>query len=312
MQAINLLKSSYGNIFHLGTDALIRKFTKQKQEKMFYLSSLVRSNTFSVNFKLDVFRSLSHLASLKPNDGSVVGYKRLGRGPASGKGKTSGRGQKGQKARGSVPRWFEGGQTPFYKRFPIIGFKRAHKRIYAGVNLDRIQDFWNAGRIPLEEGGNLTMKVMKDCGIISGSVKDGVKILGNGKDIYTVPLNIESSKASIGAILSIERSGYKFTAKYFTKLGLKAHIDPNYFYLKKGYLPLSARPTHRRDVEYYSDPEKRGYLLKDRSILLDYLGKANKISRTTRKSELERLLENASSRTYKEFSSTRVIPIDML
>ena len=154
-------------------------------------------------------RNASYLGRLVPSEGAVKSYKRLGRGPASGKGKTSGRGQKGQKARGTIPRWFEGGQTPFYKRFPIIGFKRPHKRIFHELNLDRIQTFWNENRIPLEAGSTLTIKVMRDCGIITGSVKDGVKILANGADEYTVPLNIESSKASLGAIKAIGSYGTK-------------------------------------------------------------------------------------------------------
>ena len=124
----------------------------------------------------------SHLGTLQPFEGAVSSYKRLGRGQASGLGKTAGRGQKGQKARGKVPRWFEGGQTPFYKRFQIIGFKRPHKKVYNELNLERIQIFWDNNRIPLQPGELLTIQKMRQFGIITGSVKDGVKVLGNGKE----------------------------------------------------------------------------------------------------------------------------------
>ncbi|CAH6719403.1 54S ribosomal protein L10, mitochondrial [[Candida] jaroonii] len=249
--------------------------------------------------------SSTYLGKLAPNVGAVDGYKRLGRGQASGKGKTAGRGQKGQKARGKVPRWFEGGQTPFFKRFPIIGFKRPHKKIYNELNLERIQEFWNNGRIPLKSGELLTMKVMKECGLVTGSIKDGVKVLGNGKDEYTVPLNIESSKASAGAVKSIEGIGNSFTAKYYTKLGLRAHIYPETFLLKKGYIPLEARPTHRRDIQYYSSEEKRGYLLQNPDLLLKhrYADGPRVVKKVKAISNIERSLKDASQKTYDNSSS---------
>lgn len=258
---------------------------------------------------METMRQASTIGFLRPNPGAVVSYKRLGRGPASGKGKTSGRGQKGQKARGKVPHWLEGGQTPFYKRFPIIGFKRPHKRIYHDLNLERIQQFWNDGRIPLKAGETLTIKIMKDCGLITGSIRDGVKILGNGKEVYSVPLNIEASRASESVIETIEKLNHKFTAIYFTKLSLNAHIKPEEFILKKGYLPLPARPTHRRDIEYYSNPDKRGYLLQDKSLLLDHMKDEVSIKKSNKKSVLEIQLETASEKHYNDFNETRVLSV---
>jgi len=275
---------------------------------MFSIGHSIKARVInSVSF-LNPLRNASYLGHLKPNEGAVVSYKRLGRGPASGKGKTSGRGQKGQKARGKVPRWLEGGQTPFYKRFPIIGFKRPHRRVYHEVNLARIQDLWDTGRIPLQAGETLTIKAMRECGLLTGTLKDGVKILANGQEAYTVPLSIEASRASEHAILTIEALGYTFTARYFSKLGLQAHIYPELFLLKKGYIPLQARPTHRRDIEYYSSEEKRGYLLKDTSLLLDHL-KSEKTSRKTtqRRSALEQQLETASNKKYT--NESRVVSL---
>ena len=276
---------------------------------MFNIGQSFKLKAFSGSSLLTSFRNISYLGKLEPFEGAVTQYKRLGRGPASGKGKTSGRGQKGQKARGKVPKWYEGGQTPFYKRFPIIGFKRPHRKIYHDINLERIQDFWNTGRIPLNPGETLTITVMKDCGIISGTLKDGAKILANGKEDYNVPLSIEASKASLAAIRAIENLDQKFTAVYHSKLGLKAHVDPDYFYLRKGYLPLQARPTHRRDIEYYSNPEKRGYLLENKSILLDHMGQESSARRNVRKSELAKQLESASNKTSSDFAQSSEISV---
>lgn len=276
---------------------------------MFNISQSFKLRAFSGSRLLTSFRNISYLGKLEPFEGAVTQYKRLGRGPASGKGKTSGRGQKGQKARGKVPKWYEGGQTPFYKRFPIIGFKRPHRKIYHDINLERIQDFWNTGRIPLSPGETLTIKVMKDCGIISGILKDGAKILANGKENYNVPLSIEASKASLSAIRAIENLDQKFTAVYHSELGLKAHVDPDYFYLRKGYLPLQARPTHRRDIGYYSNPEKRGYLLENKSILLDHMGQESSARRNVRKSELAKQLESASNKTSSDFAQSSEISV---
>lgn len=276
---------------------------------MFNIGQSFKLKAFSGSSLLTSFRNISYLGKLEPFEGAVTQYKRLGRGPASGKGKTSGRGQKGQKARGKVPKWYEGGQTPFYKRFPIIGFKRPHRKIYHDINLERIQDFWNTGRIPLNPGETLTIKVMKDCGIISGTLKDGAKILANGKEDYNVPLSIEASKASLSAIRAIENLDQKFTAVYHSELGLKAHVDPDYFYLRKGYLPLQARPTHRRDIGYYSNPDKRGYLLENKSILLDHMGQESSSRRNVRKSELAKQLESASNKTSSDFAQSSEISV---
>lgn len=259
-------------------------------------------------------RTYSMLGYLQPNEGSTTSYKRLGRGPASGKGKTSGRGQKGQKARGKVPRLFEGGQTPYWKRFPITGFKRPYRKEYHELNLTRIQEFWNHNRIPLEKGETLTIQIMKQCGLITGTMKDGVKILGKSvsDEYYSVPLNIEASKATKSAISKIERAGVTYSSVYHSKLGLRVHLDPENFLLKKGYIPLQARPIHKRDINYYSNPEKNGYLLKDTSLLLDYLNAGTSKKVTVRKNALESQLENASTKSYSDYHETKTIEVSKL
>lgn len=250
------------------------------------------------------------MSFLKPNEGAVVAYKRLGRGQGSGLGKTSGRGQKGQKARGKVPKLMEGGQTPYYKRFPIIGMTRAHREDFAHLNLERIQEFWDRGRIPLQPGETLDIRTMRKCGLVTGSLKSGVKILANGKEDYCVPLSIEACRASETAIELIEKVGHNFTARYFTNLSLRAHVNPEKFLLKKGYLPLPARPTHTRLIEYYSSEEKRGYLLQDRSLMLDQLNshksaEKTKFSTLKRLSALARQLEGASSKRFSDYGENK-------
>jgi large subunit ribosomal protein L15 len=167
-----------------------------------------------------------------------------------------------------VKPWFEGGQTPITKLFPKIGFKRVSALELNVLNLDRVLEFHRAGRLGLREGEVLNMRKMKQLGLITGPLKDGVKILANGKEEYDLPIKIEATRASTEAIRAIERAGGEFTAKYFTKLSLRAHLHPEYFFLKRGYVPLEARPTKRREVHYYSRVDKRGFLVKENHPLL--------------------------------------------
>ncbi|AGO12281.1 AaceriAEL078Cp [[Ashbya] aceris (nom. inval.)] len=208
-------------------------------------------------------RLMSLLGTLRPSEGSTKTYKRVGRGPSSGKGKTAGRGQKGQKARGHVKSWFEGGQTPIYKLFPKLGFTNVHSLQLRTLSLERIMWFHRKGRLPLESGEVLDMKKMKDFGLITGTFKDGVKILANGKENFNIPIQVEATRASAEAIKAIEAAGGGFTARYFNRLSLRAHLSPNWFLANRGRIPLPARPTKKKDINYYSDMDKRGYLVKE-------------------------------------------------
>lgn len=246
-------------------------------------------------------RALSILGALKPSEGSTKGFKRLGRGPSSGKGKTSARGQKGQKARGKVKSWFEGGQTPIYKLFPKIGFTNVNARPLKELSLQKIQWFHDAGRLFLEPGEVLDMKKMKDLGLVTGPIRHGIKILANGKSLYNLPIKIEASKATIDAISAIEKAGGEFTARYYNRLGLRAHLSPEWFLERRGRLPLQARPTRRKDIEYYSNESKRGYLIKENDQLLQGIqearakGSAHIHRKSARKNALLSQLENLSS-----------------
>ena len=141
------------------------------------------------------------LHELEKNIGATHAKKRVGRGSGSGLGKTSGRGQKGQKARsgGSINPVFEGGQLPLYRRIPKRGFSNhMFKTTYAVVNLDQLNVF--------ENGTVVTPALLKDAGIIKNQL-DGIKVLSNGK--LERKLTIQAHKFSTTALEKIEESGSK-------------------------------------------------------------------------------------------------------
>ena len=129
--------------------------------------------------------------------------KRLGRGIGSGKGKTSGRGVKGQKSRSGVAiKSFEGGQMPLYRRLPKRGFNPIKKNKVAKINLDQIQNFVNIKKIDITNQINLeTLKKKK---IINKSFEK-FKILGNGN--LTSKIDLEADFSSISAKEKIEKLG---------------------------------------------------------------------------------------------------------
>ena len=128
--------------------------------------------------------------------------KRVGRGPGSGMGKTSTRGQKGQKSRSgaSIPAWFQGGQTPLYRRLPKRGFNNAEFRTaYATINLSDLNKFFNDGDV-------VTPEVLKERGIIKKQLC-GVKVLGNGE--LEKKLNVKAKRFTASAKEKIEALGGK-------------------------------------------------------------------------------------------------------
>ena len=141
------------------------------------------------------------LNELKKNEGATFEKKRVGRGPGSGLGKTSGKGQKGQKARSgvSIPATFEGGQLPLYRRLPKRGFSNAKfKVVYTIVNLSDLNRF--------EDGTVVTPALLKEVGLVKKGL-DGVKILGEGN--LEKKLTIQANKFSTSALEKIEKSGSK-------------------------------------------------------------------------------------------------------
>ncbi len=143
------------------------------------------------------------LNELAPNPGSRKAGKRIGRGIGSGTGKTSGRGHKGQGARaGSATRAFEGGQMPIYRRLPKRGFKNLFRKVYAPVNLDRLQAAVDAGRI--DPGRPVDLLSLRAAGLISRRL-DGVRLLARGQ--LTTALRIEVDSASKAAVAAVAKAG---------------------------------------------------------------------------------------------------------
>ena len=141
------------------------------------------------------------LHELEKNIGATHAKKRVGRGSGSGLGKTSGRGQKGQKARsgGSINPVFEGGQLPLYRRIPKRGFKNAKFRtVYATINVEDLNVF--------EDRTVVTPALLKDTGLLKKQL-DGVKVLGNGK--LEKKITIQASKFSASALEKIKEAGSK-------------------------------------------------------------------------------------------------------
>lgn len=141
------------------------------------------------------------LHELKPAKGAVKAKRRLGRGTATGQGKTAGRGQKGQWSRsgGGVRVGFEGGQMPLYRRLPKRGFKNPFKKVYTLVNVETLNRF--------ENGTEITAEVLKSTGAISKIAKDGIKVLGNGN--LEKAVTVKAAKFTASAQEKIEKAGGK-------------------------------------------------------------------------------------------------------
>jgi large subunit ribosomal protein L15 len=147
------------------------------------------------------------LNEIADNDGATQNSKRLGRGIGSGKGKTSGRGVKGQKARRGVAiKGFEGGQMPLHRRLPKRGFTNIFRLDFVEVSLAKIEAAVAAGKI--EASATITGEVLKAAGLIR-RVKDGVRLLGPGE--LSKALSFEVAGASAPAAAAIEKAGGKLT-----------------------------------------------------------------------------------------------------
>lgn len=145
------------------------------------------------------------LNQIADNPGARKKKMLVGRGIGCTKGKTCGRGVKGQKARTGVSiRWFEGGQMPIYRRLPKRGFNNYTSKELEIVNLGQLQSFIDSGK--LDNKKDITMDSLISAGLIKGN-KDGVKILGNGQ--LKSKINITASVVSKSAIEAIERAGGK-------------------------------------------------------------------------------------------------------
>lgn len=136
------------------------------------------------------------LHHLKPAPGSKKDKVRVGRGEGGRRGKTAGRGTKGTKARGQVPAWFEGGQTPLYRQLPKLkGFKNRNKQVFAVVNVGRLDEFRRGSVVGPDE--------LRAKGLVKKRGK--VKVLGEGE--LTKSLTVRAHAFSAGAVEQIEAAG---------------------------------------------------------------------------------------------------------
>ena len=143
------------------------------------------------------------LNEIEDNAGATIPRKRVGRGIGSGKGKRSGRGNKGQKSRSGVSLLgFEGGQMPLYRRLPKRGFNNPFSKHYAELNLGALQGALDAGKIDAK--ASITESVLLKSGLVR-RIDDGVRLLGKG--VLTTKLKIIVTSASKGAIASVEKVG---------------------------------------------------------------------------------------------------------
>ena len=149
------------------------------------------------------------LNELRDNAGARPKSKRLGRGIGSGKGKTSGKGVKGQKAREGVAlNGFEGGQLPIYRRLPKRGFNNLFRTEFAPVNLGSLNKAIESGRLKTDTP--VTEDTLREAGLVrGGKLAKGVRLLAKGE--LTRALNITVTGASAAAIAAVEAAGGSVT-----------------------------------------------------------------------------------------------------
>ena len=147
------------------------------------------------------------LNEISDNAGARAPRKRVGRGIGSGTGKTAARGHKGQKSRSGVSLLgFEGGQMPLYRRLPKGGFTNIFRKNYRVVNVGRLQQAIDAGK--LDAAKPVTEAALVEAGVIK-SARDGVRLLAKGE--ISAKLTVELTGASKGAIEAIEKAGGSVT-----------------------------------------------------------------------------------------------------
>lgn len=145
---------------------------------------------------------LSNIKAPTPNKKS---RKRVGRGEGSGHGQESGRGMNGAKSRSGYSRrpWFEGGQMPLQRRVPKFGFKNPNRVEYRPINLDRISDYIEAGKL----NNDITLASLINAGLVKKN--ELVKILGSGD--FSLSIKLEAHAASKAAVEKIEKAGGSLT-----------------------------------------------------------------------------------------------------
>jgi large subunit ribosomal protein L15 len=147
------------------------------------------------------------LNELRDNPGAAKKSKRVARGPGSGKGKTAGRGIKGQSSRSGVAlNGYEGGQMPLYRRLPKRGFTKPNAKKFAVINLGLIQKFVDAGTLDAKK--EITEDILVTTGVVRRKL-DGVRVLAKGE--ITAKLKLAVTGASKSAIAAVEKAGGSLT-----------------------------------------------------------------------------------------------------
>lgn len=143
------------------------------------------------------------LHELRDNPGAAKKSKRVARGPGSGKGKTAGRGIKGQKSRSGVAiGGYEGGQMPLYRRLPKRGFTKPNAKSFAVVNLGQLQAFVDAGKLDAKK--DITEDMLVEAGVVRRKL-DGIRVLAKGE--IKAKLKLAVTGASKAAIAAVEKAG---------------------------------------------------------------------------------------------------------
>jgi len=147
------------------------------------------------------------LNDLRGNDGATKLRTRVGRGIGSGKGKTGGRGVKGQKSRSGVSiKGFEGGQMPLHMRLPKRGFNKPNRKAWAEINIGRLQKVIDAGKIDAKKP--IDTQVLIEAGLVRREL-DGIRLLAKGD--LKAKIEISVAGASKAAIAAVEKAGGKVT-----------------------------------------------------------------------------------------------------
>ncbi|KAE8801943.1 50S ribosomal protein L15 [Hordeum vulgare] len=202
------------------------------QPSYFYATQSAAARPPKASRPLRTAGSLLRLNDLRDNPGATQQKTRKGRGIGSGKGKTAGRGHKGQKARGTARFGFEGGQTPLRRRLPRRGFKNRFSLTFQPCGLGKIAKLINAGKIDSSE--LITMKTLKLWTLV----------LWIAFDIANV--NWQVSRATARAKAAVEAAGGTVRLVYYNKLGFRALLKPEWFAKKGRLIPKAARPPPKQ------------------------------------------------------------------
>lgn len=198
--------------------------------------------------------------NLWDNPGARKQAKRLGRGPGSGLGKTSGRGHKGRFARagGTVNRGFEGGQSGLHKRFPKFGFSKDrfnNGHNFSQLNLGKLAYHIEKGH--LDTSRTIQMKDLLEAGVVS-KVGDGVKLLGKGQSKFAAlgkSVSLEIADASEQAIEAVKGNGGSLSVQYRTPLLMRNHLKPHKFNDQR---ELKTPMPHNKAIKKMERLERKG------------------------------------------------------